>query len=402
MLTTLGIVLSWLLAAPPLAALTWFAIEVASGLPRLRPRVLRAADRADAAELVILIPAHDEENGIGGTLRHVLQDTGLHGRVLVVADNCQDNTAQVARDAGARVIERSDAARRGKGYALAFGRDHLASQAQAEKQDVVLVLDADCRMDADSIALLAREAYRLQAPVQARNLLRSDPSTSPLAQISNFAMLIKNLVRARGLYRLGGGIPLFGTGMAFPWAIFRDADLATDAVVEDMRLALELARDGVPVHLCEGARVESDPAADRDMQAQRSRWEHGFIATARNEALPLLANGVRSLSRHRAALGMHLLVPPLALLIMVSASLMILVGLLCWLAGDWSAAIALAIALAVALTLVFVAWMKEGRAVLYPAAAWRAPLYVLWKIPVYLGFFRERQTQWNRTRRQGE
>ncbi len=351
---------------------------------------------------MILIPAHDEENGIGGTLRHVLHDTGLHGRVLVVADNCQDNTAQVARDAGARVIERSDAARRGKGYALAFGRDHLASQAQAEKPDVVLVLDADCRMDADSIALLAREAYRLQAPVQARNLLRSDPSTTPLAQISNFALLIKNLVRARGLYRLGGGIPLFGTGMAFPWAIFRDADLATDAVVEDMRLALELARDGVPVHLCEGARVESDPAADRDMQAQRSRWEHGFIATARNEALPLLANGLRSLSRHRAALGMHLLVPPLALLIMVSASLMILVGALCWLAGDWSAAIALAIALAVALTLVFVAWMKEGRAVLYPAAAWRAPLYVLWKIPVYLGFFTKRQTQWNRTRRQGE
>ena len=74
------------------------------------------------APLAVLVPAHDEEEGIAATLAAVLAQLGPHDRLLVVADNCSDATAAVARAAGAEVVERSSDLR-GKGYALAHGID---------------------------------------------------------------------------------------------------------------------------------------------------------------------------------------------------------------------------------------------------------------------------------------
>ena len=73
-------------------------------------------------------------------------------RLLVVADNCTDHTAAVARAAGAEVLERRDAERRGKGYALAAGVDTL----RAGPPDVVVIVDADCRPAAGAIDRLVR------------------------------------------------------------------------------------------------------------------------------------------------------------------------------------------------------------------------------------------------------
>jgi hypothetical protein len=50
----------------------------------------------------------------------------------------------------------------------------------------------------------------------------------------------------------------------------------------------------------------------------------------------------------------------------------------------------------------FVAWLHGGRPWLRPGALLRAPLYVLWKLPIYLGFLRRRETEWRRTPRAGE
>ena len=225
--------LAWLLAFLPAALLLWFTIEVLAGL---RPLESLQEHGGQPPRTTVLIPAHNEEGGIAGTLASLGTAPWLH--ILVVADNCMDQTAALARQAGAEVIERREPALRGKGFALAYGRDHLAGKAMDERPEAVVVLDADCRTDQASVTLLAQHALLHEGPVQARNLLTTDGSASPLTQISNFAMLVKNLVRARGLQRIGGGIPLFGTGMAFPWPIFSEAELATDHLVEDMQLAL--------------------------------------------------------------------------------------------------------------------------------------------------------------------
>jgi cellulose synthase/poly-beta-1,6-N-acetylglucosamine synthase-like glycosyltransferase len=215
-------------------------------------------------------------------------------------------------------------------------------------------------------------------------------------------MLIKNLVRARGLYRLGGGITLFGTGMAFPWRIFAQAELATSKTVEDLHLAVLLAGQGTRVHFCEGLRVTSAAAELRDSLDQRRRWEHGFLTNALRHAVPLLLRGLWRRSRHHLFLGAHLLVPPLALLFLVASAALVPAILLAASSGTAGPALVLAGALVFAMTLIGIAWYREGRAILGLLTVVRAPLYVLWKIPLYLGFVSSRQTEWNRTRRPSE
>src|SRR6185437_14331211 len=87
----------------------------------------------------------------------------LGDRLLVVADNCTDQTAAVAAAEGAEVLVRTDALRRGKGYALDFAVRRLASAAPA----IVLVIDADCRVAAGAIELLAQRCRTTHRPVQA-------------------------------------------------------------------------------------------------------------------------------------------------------------------------------------------------------------------------------------------
>ena len=148
----------------PFAVLTaFFVVEVLTGLPAGR---LRRRERP-AASAVVVIPAHDEASVIGDTLRQLHDALGERMRVLVVADNCVDETAERARAQGVDVIERKDLELRGKGHALAFAVDHLASNSP----DVLVVLDADCSIDKASLAALVDSAAASGRPAQAVNLL---------------------------------------------------------------------------------------------------------------------------------------------------------------------------------------------------------------------------------------
>jgi cellulose synthase/poly-beta-1,6-N-acetylglucosamine synthase-like glycosyltransferase len=350
-----------------------------------------------SARVAILIPAHDEAEGIAETLAALFECAPQGTRVLVVADNCNDSTASVARQAGAEVIERQDAAARGKGHALAFGRDHLARSGQTP--DVVLVLDADCRLLPGSVEALAEAATRLGVPVQAVNLIAADLSAPPMVQISSFAMLVKNHFRSRGMQRLGGAALLTGTGMAFPWKLYSGADLATGSIVEDLSLGIAMTRAGCAPKLVEAAGVRSAPAALDDALTQRTRWEHGFLKTLRQEALPVLFDGVRRSSLAEVLLGLHLAVPPLALLLLGTAAAL---GLqLALVSGGGSAAplVALGTITTIALLLVIAAWLAGGRPYLSGGALLRAPLYILWKLPLYARFLRRPEANWTRTPR---
>lgn len=386
--------LVWFCVLPPTLALLYFSLEVVLGLRAVRARPAEE----DGVDVAVIIPAHDEALAIVDTVQSVLLASPSPPRVLVVADNCSDETAELARAAGAIVAERNDPVRLGKGYALAFARDALAGAPPA----AVFILDADCRIERGSPALAAGEAIARGEPVQSRNLLSARGDAPPLVRLSNFAFLLKNLVRARGLYRLGGGITLSGTGMAFPWIVFERADLATSDAVEDLRLSLDLALEGKKVHLCEATQVTSPAAPAAGSLGQRRRWEHGFLANASKSALPLLLKGASRRSRHLAALGIHMLVPPLALLYLVSfLALLLALAVTAW-GFNPGPAIVLFGALSCAVAAVALAWYREGRSTLSALALLKAPVYIMWKVPLYLGFFLARQTDWNRTRRLNE
>lgn len=397
--TVLAVVNGLLLAGTALLVLPALLLLVQIVLALRQPPPLPAQPRP--ARIAVLIPAHNEGHGVRATIMQTLSQLGPDDRVLVVADNCNDDTAAQARLVGAEVVERHDAERRGKGYALDFGVRHLEMLAQHEGHapDVVLVLDADCVLSPGLIPRVAGLAQAHGRPVQASYLMHA--ATPGLkARVAEFAMRVKNLARSRGMFRLGLPCQLLGTGMAFPWAVALRAPLASGHLAEDMQLGVRLARDGTPPLFCEDVLVTSVFAASQEGErSQRTRWEHGHLSLLVGEGPKLLWEALRRGRLAQAMLVMDMLVPPLALL----AGLLVVATLAqaIWaLLTGWVAGLVLALLGVAALLVAIVAARHRFAAELIGLGELlKAPVYVLAKLPIYLSFVVRRQTEWVRTKR---
>ena len=117
--------------------------------------------------VAVLIPAHDEAKGILATLNDIKPQLRPTDRLLVVADNCTDDTAAIATSGGAEVTVRSDPSKIGKGYALDWGINYLASN----PPDIVIMIDADCRPAERVVDSLASVCEQRQRPVQSLYLM---------------------------------------------------------------------------------------------------------------------------------------------------------------------------------------------------------------------------------------
>jgi cellulose synthase/poly-beta-1,6-N-acetylglucosamine synthase-like glycosyltransferase len=381
-----------IILAPLILLAAFFAIEVLAGLGRPRTE---AQDSSSSA--VVVVPAHDEEAVIGEALVSLKEALGEHMRILVVADNCEDSTARRARGAGVEVIERTDLNRRGKGYALAHAAEYLRS----DPPSVLVVMDADCRIDAASLSALVGCASRSGRPSQAINLLRPDRKASALLQLSTFGFLLKNLVRQRGLQRLANRAHLTGTGMAIPYEIFRASDRVHSSIVEDLALGLELAEAGRAPMLVTGANVWSDPSTEEGTLTQRRRWEGGFLATALRQAPREIRRGILGGEPGSILSGLDLMIPPLALFAIVNLAALAISAAFTFVLGlEWWPVLSLLGVLAIAFLAILLAWLREGREFISLVVLIRLPLYVIWKIPMYLGLARRgAPSEWLRTGR---
>jgi cellulose synthase/poly-beta-1,6-N-acetylglucosamine synthase-like glycosyltransferase len=375
------------------------AIEcLVAALPGVR-QPSRPAEHPDA-RMVVVMPAHDEEAVLEETLGALIPELGPRGEVLVVADNCTDATAEIARRLGATVLEREDRKRRGKGYALSHAIDHLATDAP----DVVIILDADCEVSPGGLARLAERALATDRPVQADYLLRPPREPTPLSRVSALALIVRNRVRPLGLHRLGLPCHLTGSGMAFAWRVIASAPPTHGNLVEDLQMGLDLAARGHPPLYCPEVEVTSLlPEADADARGQRRRWEHGQLSTLGRRGPRLLLDGILGFRPELIALGLDLMVPPLALLVGMLGSAVVVAYAWYWWGASATPLQILALANLAVIIAVTAAWTRFGRKVLPPRDLLSVPRYLLWKIPVYFAFLlRGRQQAWQRTRRSGE
>jgi cellulose synthase/poly-beta-1,6-N-acetylglucosamine synthase-like glycosyltransferase len=349
--------------------------------------------------LAVLVPAHNEASGIRETLGTLLAQLAAGDRLLVVADNCTDDTAEIARTCGAEVVERRNRELRGKGYALDFG---LASL-DADPPQVVVIVDADCQAAPGTVERLARACAASARPVQALYLMRApSPACVPMA-IAEFAWRVRNLVRPLGMHRLGLPCQLTGSGMAVPWEAIRSIRLASGHLAEDMQMGIDLARAGVPPLFCPDAQVTSQfPRNAQGVRSQRTRWEHGHLSMILGAVPAMIADSLRGRGRGLAAMALDIGVPPLALLALLVLAL----------AGA-SAAFALfasqtgPLCLALGLVALFgmavlVAWRRFARDLLTPSHLLLAAGYAAAKLPLYVRFLVRRQVEWVRSRRDGE
>jgi 1,2-diacylglycerol 3-beta-glucosyltransferase len=298
------------LAALPVACASGYLFVLTLRSRRPTPRPVGEA----RSRFQIVVPAHDEAGGIGRTVESLLSVDYPRElfEVVVVADNCSDDTAARARAAGARVLERMDANRRGKGYALAHAFDACIAEGTA---DAVVVVDADTVVSSNLLrafdARLQSGASAVQADYAVHNV--DDGWRTRLMAIA-FGMF--HVVRSAGRERLGVSCGLRGNGMCFTRELLGEVPHDAFSVVEDVEYGIRLGERGYRVHYAGEAHVYGDMvSSERASRSQRERWEGGRAQLARRHALPLLKRAVAERNLMLADLAMDVLVPPLSVLV---------------------------------------------------------------------------------------
>lgn len=369
-------------------------IEVLAAIPR---RNSGRKPNSISPSLAVLVPAHNEGTSILPTLTDILAQICPRNRLLVVADNCSDDTAEVARSAGAEVIERRDDENRGKGHALDFGLRHLSGAAP----DVVIIVDADCRLEKGVVEILAERAVTTGRPIQALYLMKAPDGSSVNEQVSEFTWRLKNWVRPLGLANLGLPCQLVGTGMAFPWSALNSANLATGALTEDLKLGLDLAIRGHLPLFCPSATVTSHFASSsHGRNTQQQRWEQGHRELIFSTVPRVLSSAFSKRDWRLMAMALDLAVPPIFLLALLLAAVVVITGSAAAL-GQSAVPFYISSTAVAALTLsIVIAWFRYGRDALPPRSLLSIVPYVYSKLHHYIRILGgSRATTWVRTDR---
>lgn len=346
----------------------------------------------------IIVPAHNEEavlERLLGTLERLDWPKERY-QVLVVADNCTDNTASLARHRGACVIERRDPQRRGKGYAL-----QLAFQASRSRQfaEAVVVVDADAEVTPNLLEAIATRMERGAHAVQVHYGV-SNPSASWRTRLLTIAKGAVHIVRSRARERLRLSCGIRGNGWSVTHRLLGQVPYGAFSLTEDVEYGIELGLAGHRVHYADEASANAEMVTrEREARQQRQRWERGRFRLMRSKSLALLHTALRTRSLVCLDLALDLLVPPLSY---VTLNVMLLTGLALFTGGPGFTRI-FAVYAALSCWLCIVSYILRGwqlsgigpRGLLDLAGA---PFYVAWKLLVMIGG-RER-TEWTRTKRE--
>ncbi len=345
----------------------------------------------------ILMPAHNEAGIIGKTISGFLKQSISPDCILVVADNCTDNTAEIVKGLGVTVLERVDAMQRGKGFALDYGIDYLKENVQPE---VVIVLDADCEIDTSSLNLLVTDCLKKKCPVQGLYLMRHSASVSLNQRVAGFAWLVKNKIRPIAVNKLGLPVTLTGTGMAFPWHVITNVNVGHGNIVEDMQLGIDCTLNGFAPVFCEEAVVYSDfPEQVKAEKTQRTRWEHGHLATIIQQVPTLFKQAIGRRDWHLLGLALDIGVPPLSLLVMLSLISGVILSAYSFMTGVYTPLFIFLASFLFFIGLLVATWWQFGREYLTVKELCSIPVYIISKLSVYAAFIFKRQTSWVKTSR---
>lgn len=346
--------------------------------------------------VAVIIPAHNESIGISATIQSILPQLKPQDRLIVVADNCTDDTAKVASDLGAIVVVRENKVLRGKGYALDFGLQSLKNS----PPQVVIIMDADCTISEHGISALTEACNTYQRPVQALYLMSSLSNSKLKTKIAEFAWVVKNQVRPLGFKVLGLPCQLMGTGMAFLWADISQINLASGHIAEDMKLGIDLSRaKKAPVFFPQVLVTSFFPTTQEAAKSQRARWEHGHLSLILSDAPALFIEAIKTKNLQMLGMAFDLIVPPLAVLVLMCSFVFILSLVTHQFVAINYILISAYLVLLALMSAVFLAWIFFGRRIISLQQLCYAPIYVLIKIPLYIKFFINRQVEWVRTKR---
>ncbi len=345
----------------------------------LAGRAPHPPDGPGRRRFAILIPAHDEELLIARLLRSLgeLDYPRTSREVFLIADNCRDRTAPIARELGATVLEREDTTKLGKGFALEWAL--VVIRSRPTRFDAFVVLDADSTVAPNFLRRMEGWLDAGSLAVQAYYTVRN-VNDSGLAALRFAALASLHYLRPRGRSVLGLSCGLKGNGMCFAAPLLERRGWGAFTLAEDVELHLALVGEGVRVDFAADASVLADmPATFRQATTQNVRWERGRLDLLRRSVPGLIAHGLRERSALELDAAAEQLIPPLSVGVAISAGGALLAA---------ASGATVVSALAAFGLLAQLGHVVAGLAAIgAPARAYRAlalaPAYVVWKLGLY-------------------
>lgn len=280
--------LSLLLIVPALLVCIYYWYLAIVALLNMKTDTLSQSDFANS--FAVIIPAHNEEEGIQATIDNCLKldyPTEMY-EIVVVADNCSDNTATIAKENGVSCLERFDKENRGKGFALAFA----FAQLKERKHTAYLVLDADCQIDLDALKVFDHY-LSCGATVLQSNNIPSNPDVNSMT----FAVAVGSTIEHDLFYapksQLGLAVFLGGTGMVISKKILERFPWQASSIVEDVDYAVNLLKENIKITFVPEVCVKSETPVDKEqLDIQRTRWASGNLHFGKTEAFKLMMKGL--------------------------------------------------------------------------------------------------------------
>lgn len=304
------IFLLWLvLSALFLLTTIYLAILALASLRRPTP----VPDLPPVQRFALVIPAHNEERVIGDLIENLWQlryPRELYD-VYVVADNCEDDTAAVARQRGATVIERHESGRRGKNHALrwAFAQVLALAAHQGRDYDAFVVIDADNAVSLDFLQKMNNRLCQGERLLQGY-LATKNPDDSLVSRVIALQYIVTNRLWQLGKERLRLSCALGGTGTCITVDLIKEYGWNGESLTEDLEFEIRMALEGVRsawVH--EAVVYDEKPTAFRVAWRQRQRWMIGQFDVLRRYLPSLLIESLRKRDLNLLDQALYLLQP---------------------------------------------------------------------------------------------
>lgn len=365
---------------------------LSAGVPVPKPTVARTL------KFDVIVPAHNESAVIARTLNSMKKIEWPREcfRVLVVADNCTDNTADIVRAHGAEALERNDTSLRGKGYALkhAFG-----ISAERQWADAVVVVDADAEVSANILESIAARIERGAQAVQVHYGILN-PDAAWRTRLITIAKASFHIVRSRARERLNVSCGIRGNGWSVTHTLLRTVPYAAFSLTEDVEYGINIGMAGYRVYYADEAHSDAEMVSTTQAaNQQRQRWEQGRFQLISSRTWPLLKQAFSQPSRICFDLAMDLLVLPLSY-VAINVVLLILAAALAstflsvtmfWLHAGLACAVVLAL-------YVLRGWQLSGTGMQGLLDLCRAPVFLFWKLLLMLK--QKKTAAWVRTERE--
>lgn len=268
-------------------------------------------------KFALVVAAHNEQNVIGemvDSLKLIDYEKEDYD-IFVIADNCTDATAKIAREHGADVHERSNNKEKGKGYALNWMFERIFEM--EKKYDAICVFDADNIVHKDflkEINVKFNQGFKaVQGYVDTKN-----PNDSWITASYAISFWCLNKLYQQARSNLGLSNQINGTGFAVSTEVIKEYGWSATCLAEDMEFTMQLVLNDISVGYAPKAVIyDEKPLTLSQSVKQRTRWMQGHADVASRFIPKLLKKAVKENDILAFDCSVYLMQPALLIFLLI-------------------------------------------------------------------------------------